>query len=279
MGLGKTLQSLAAIAHLAATGHHRFLVVCPAAVQVNWLNEITKHTMLRSYSLHGSARAEAGQEWLRQGGIAVTTFHTLGRLPDDVRHAPTALVVVDEAHLVKNPGTAIAGAVRAALPRAQGVVFLTGTPMENRVEEFRALVEYLNPRVARRVGAHDALAGARAFRRSVAEVYLRRNQEDVLAELPDLIETESWVEFTAGDTAAYRDAVRSPSLTPARRAAWLAPDSAKLERLRQIVEEAAEDGLKILVFSEFHAALDRVVKGLFRFQSARAPQCSSDRMR
>jgi len=71
-------------------------------------------------------------------------------------------------------------------------LFLTGTPMENRVEEFKALVHYLKPEVAARLSAVDGLAGAGAFRAAVAPVYLRRNQSDVLEELPPRIESEEW---------------------------------------------------------------------------------------
>ena len=56
MGLGKTIQALAALAHLAAKGQRRFLVVCPASVQINWLNETAKHTRLTAHSLHGADR-------------------------------------------------------------------------------------------------------------------------------------------------------------------------------------------------------------------------------
>ncbi len=186
MGLGKTVQALAALTHLAAQGQRRFLVVCPASVQINWLNEIVKHTRLDSHSLHGADRDAASRRWLQVGGIAVTTFGTLGALTD-VRTAEVAMLVVDEAHYVKNPGAQRSKIVAAAAGNAQRILFLTGMPMENRVEEFRQLVGYLQPAVARRVDASDAVAGARAFRRAVAAVYLRRNQEDVLTELPDRI--------------------------------------------------------------------------------------------
>ena len=58
MGLGKTVQGLAVIAHLAARGQRRFLVVCPASVQINWLNETRKHTRLQAHSLHGDRQGE-----------------------------------------------------------------------------------------------------------------------------------------------------------------------------------------------------------------------------
>jgi SNF2 family DNA or RNA helicase len=161
------------------------------------------------------------------------------------------MLVVDEAHYAKNPEAARSRVVQAAVKRSQRTFFLTGTPMENRVEEFRTLVGYLQPRVAQRVNATDAVAGAKAFRRAVAPVYLRRNQEDVLTELPDKIETESWVQLSATDEARYEAAVSKKNLMAMRQAPFSTPSSAKLERLRDLVEEAAQDGMKVLVFSYF----------------------------
>ena len=262
MGLGKTVQALAVLAHLAARGQRRFLVVCPASVQINWLNETAKHSRLTAHSLHGSERDRAARRWLHEGGVAVTTFGTLARLPADVRTAGVAMLIVDEAHFVKNPAAARSQAVARAARDAQRVLFLTGTPMENRVEEFRNLVDYLQPQVARRVDASDALAGARAFRRAVAPVYLRRNQEDVLTELPEKIEVEDWVRLSAADEQAYTAAVGARNLMQMRQAAYLSSDSAKLGRLCEICEEAAEDGLKVVVFSFFLGVLETVGRAL-----------------
>ncbi|WP_447004071.1 DEAD/DEAH box helicase [Saccharothrix isguenensis] len=257
MGLGKTVQALATMTHMAVMGQNRFLVVCPASVQINWINEIAKHTTLTGHSLHGSGRSAAVQRWLRTGGVAVTTFTTLGRL-DGIADAGIAMLVVDEAHYVKNPEAQRAKNVAAIIARSQRALFLTGTPMENRVEEFRNLVHHLQPRVARGLDPADALAGARRFRRAVAPVYLRRNQEDVLTELPDKIEVEDWVQLTTADTAAYTAAVRAKHMMGMRQAAFHAPDSAKLERLAEIVDEALEDGLKVVVFSYFLAVLQTI---------------------
>lgn len=257
MGLGKTVQALAMITHMAAKGQTRFLVVCPASVQVNWINEIGKHTDLVAHSLHGPDRDSAARRWLRTGGIAVTTFTTLGRL-NGLSDSGVALLVVDETHYVKNPASQRSQNVAAAVSRAQRALFLTGTPMENRVEEFRNLVGYLHPAIARRIDATDAVAGARRFRRTVAPVYLRRNQEDVLTELPDKIEVEDWVRFSADDEAAYAASVRSRNLMQMRQAAFHTPGAAKLERLAEIVDEAREDGYKVVVFSNFLHVLDTI---------------------
>lgn len=257
MGLGKTVQALATMAHMAAKGQTRFLVVCPASVQINWINEIAKHTTLGAHSLHGTDRDAAMRHWLRTGGVAVTTFTTLRHLHGVVDEG-IAMVVVDEAHYVKNPDSQRSQSVASIVTRSQRALFLTGTPMENRVGEFRNLVQYLQPRVARRLDATDALAGAKRFRRAVAPVYLRRNQEDVLTELPDKIEVEDWVRLTAADDTAYAEAVRARNLMQMRQAAFHAPDSAKLDRLAEIADEAREDGLKVVVFSFFLGVLDTI---------------------
>src|SRR6185437_7576714 len=158
MGLGKTLQALAAMAHLAVSGEAaavpdgaaapaarpvHFLVVCPASVVVNWLREITKHTTLTAHKLHGPGRDQARQRWLGAGGVAVTTYESLRTLagpgtaldPDGEGPAPAvplAMMIVDEAHYAKNAAALRTRAVRAWAAATARVLFLTGTPMENR---------------------------------------------------------------------------------------------------------------------------------------------------
>ncbi|MBB5912610.1 superfamily II DNA or RNA helicase [Nocardia transvalensis] len=250
MGLGKTVQALAVFTHMAAKGQRRFMVVCPASVQINWLKEIRRHTQLAAHSLHGRERESNGQRWLRDGGVAVTTFSTLGSL-NCLQDIEIAMLVLDEAHYVKNPDTQRSQHVKRVSGQSQRLLFLTGTPMENRVEEFRNLVGYLDPALAAKIDPSDAPAGARHFRRAVAPVYLRRNQEDVLTELPEKIEVEEWVQLSSADENNYRAAVSARNIMRMRRAAFEAADSAKLERLTQIVDEAFEEGRKVIIFSYF----------------------------
>ncbi|WP_278315157.1 DEAD/DEAH box helicase [Lolliginicoccus levis] len=260
MGLGKTVQALAVLAHLAARGQPRSLVVCPASVQVNWVKETSRHTMLPVHSAHGRDKLDAIDAWLAEGGVAVTTFGTVASL--GLAHTPIDTLIVDEAHYVKNPETQRSGVIRHLAIQAEHVMFLSGTPMENRVAEFKALVGYLQPEVGENLDAAATLAGARAFRRRVAPVYLRRNQEDVLAELPERIDVEEWVELSAEDEAAYRVAVVEGTFMRMRRAAWESPRSAKLERMLELVDEASEDGHKVLVFSFFRDVLDAMAAAL-----------------
>ncbi|MGF1663653.1 MAG: DEAD/DEAH box helicase, partial [Kineosporiaceae bacterium] len=268
MGLGKTVQAIAAMAHLRAIGRTHFLVVCPASVLVNWTREVTARSRLRVHRLHGDDREAAVAAWARRGGVGVTTFDALRALPPPpgmpaLGPAPApAMLVVDEAHYVKNPGAQRSAAVAAWAGSAERVLFLTGTPLENRVAEFTSLVAQLQPAL---VPAAAAAPGPHAFRRAVAPAYLRRNTEDVLGELPPLVRVEEWVELRGADADAYREAVAAGSFMAMRRAAY-AParraGSAKLDRLCEIVEEAAANGRKAVVFSNFRDVLRVVAEAL-----------------
>ncbi|WP_420076934.1 DEAD/DEAH box helicase [Streptomyces sp. JL3001] len=262
MGLGKTIQAIAALAHLAGEGQSHFLVVCPASVLINWTREIEKRSALRVTPLHGPDRQEAFADWKGRGGVAVTTFDALRGFPVP-GGGELGMLVVDEAHFVKNPQTRRSMAVSEWAGHCDRVLFLTGTPMENRVEEFRCLVRILQPELAESVDEHDGVAGSKAFRKAVAPVYLRRNQQDVLTELPALQHTDEWEEPSAEDEEAYREAVRAGNFMAMRRAAYARPErSAKLDRLREIAAEAAENGLKVVVFSAFRDVLAAAQKAL-----------------
>ncbi|MGH3189858.1 MAG: DEAD/DEAH box helicase [Streptosporangiaceae bacterium] len=264
MGLGKSVEALAAMCHLHVEGRRHFLVVCPASVLVNWTHEISRHSELRSYRLHGPDRQRNFQAWIRSGGVAVTTYDSLRSLPKPAG-ADLGLLVVDEAHYTKNMNAERTKAVREWAQTTSRVLFLTGTPMENRVEEFKVLVSHLQPGLLPRISNVDGLIGAGHFRSAVAPVYLRRNQSDVLEELPPRVETEDWVELRGRDWEAYRAAVAAGNFMAMRRAAY-APgnprDSAKLGRLVEIVEEASVNGRKVVVFSFFRDVLDVIAAGL-----------------
>lgn len=263
MGLGKTVEALAALAHLWAQGVRRMLVVCPAAVVPNWMREIERHTQVPAHRLHGPARSAGLAAWRREGGIAVTSFGSLGAVLGDGdapgRRAEAAaalapqVLVADEAHYAKNTAAKRTARVRALAEHADHVVLLTGTPLLNRVEEFRSLLGVLDQDLER---ATAGLSGT-AFREAVAPRYLRRNQEDVLVELPEAIEMEDLVPFSRADEENYRQAVAEGTFMRVRQAAFAAGnDSAKVERLREICEGAAASGQRVLVFSAFLDVLE-----------------------
>ncbi|MET9554692.1 DEAD/DEAH box helicase [Streptomyces sp. NPDC006645] len=255
MGLGKTIQAIAALAHLKAEGRTHFLVVCPAGVVINWVREIESRSTLRAYRVHGQDRSTALGQWTRHGDVAVTTYDVLGSLgvPEDV---PVGMLVVDEAHYVKNPETRRSRTVEGWAARTDHVLFLTGTPMENRVGEFRNLVRHVRPDLLPGIRDGDAALSSEIFRKAVAPAYLRRNQQDVLTELPELQQVDEWEEFSPAGRAAYRRAVAAGNFMAMRRAAYADPaTSAKLRRLRELVAEAEVNGLKVVVFSFFREVL------------------------
>jgi len=185
----------------------------------------------------------------------VTTLDSLHTLdvPEDV---VLGMFVVDEAHYAKNHETRRAKTVATWCARAERVLFLTGTPMENRVAEFRSLVAHLRPELVPGIRPSDAAMGPTAFRKAVAPAYLRRNQRDVLIELPGVLHVDEWEEFSQADEAAYRGAVAEGNFMAMRRAAYAVPkQSAKLGRLRELVDEAAANELKVVVFSYFRDVL------------------------
>ncbi|MGC4154392.1 MAG: DEAD/DEAH box helicase, partial [Propionicimonas sp.] len=247
MGLGKTIQALAATCHLRTFDSGPVLVVCPASVMANWEREVEHRTHLPALTLHGPDRQDEVAQWLTEGPIGITTYDTLRRLelPHDLR---LAALIVDEAHFVKNPGTARSRVVRRLAGLADHVWFLTGTPMENTAGEFAELIRYLQSDL---VPPDGMPSGSVAFRRRVSPVYLRRNALDVLVELPSRQEIDEWVYLTAVDEVRYAAAVRSGNLMEIRRAGFGAPSCAKLDRLGELLAEAAANGLKVVVYSFF----------------------------
>lgn len=232
LGLGKTVQALAAMAHLAAGGYRHFLVVCPASVHLAWLGEIAAHTALPAHNLVPSTQGDglpaAIDRWLAGGGIAVTTFDALGRVGESTA-AGLAMVVVDEAQHVEHAESHRSRQIAAVADGAQWTLFLTGMPRSSADPD------------------------------DLAPAYLRRSQEDVLTELPGKVEIDEWVRFSAADDVAYTKAVLSGNLMQMRTAAFHVAKSAKVERLVELVAEARANGRKVVVFSSFPRVLETVL--------------------
>lgn len=256
MGLGKTVEALAVLAHLQANGHSHFLVVCPAAVVSNWIRETKKHTSLKATRLHGPEfeRRYALRMWARAGGVGVTTYDLLAWTMGHLGDIAPGCAVFDEAHFIKNPNAKRSLAAAELISTTPYTVLMTGTPLENNVQEFRNLINYLRPDLAD--SAPDYLASR--FRRHVAPAYLRRNQEDVLTELPELVEIDEWLPMSEADIAQYEPAVAAGNFMAMRQAAMLSSQSVKLARLREIVEEAEANGRRVIVFSYFREVLNVV---------------------
>ena len=259
MGLGKTIQVLAAMCHLAAKGKRHFFVVAPNSVLINWEREVKKHTKLNPIVVHGGDRDDELEQWQREGGVAITTYTTLGRLVDMI--TAIDLLAVDEAHSVKNPEAQRTQSVVRLSGLTEFLVFMSGTALENRLSELQFLIKTVQPKVSAEVASllKQVRPAPAEVRTQLAPVYLRRTQADVLTELPDLTETDEVIPLEPADIEAYR--ICPDNLMNKRLAATIGgggQQSAKFDRLRELLEGYKEDGRKIAVFSFFRQVLDDV---------------------
>lgn len=266
MGLGKTIQALGMMSHLYARGLKYFLVICPASVLVNWQREVEKFLSIPGYIFHGQDMEEDIHPWMEEGGIGITNFESLGRLceawnlVERVTPFPD-LVVVDEAHYLKNPGAARTVLAGRILEKSRYALLMTGTPLENRVEEMCQLVSLIRPEFAEELKNMAAYDKATRFEEKAAPVYLRRTREDVLGELPDLIEEDAWCELSKEERSQYRLSVAAGNFMAMRQLSWEMKDpaqSVKAQRLLEICQEARENHRKVIVFSFFRNTLEKV---------------------
>jgi SNF2 family DNA or RNA helicase len=268
MGLGKTLQAISAIAHRNLAGATRFLVVCPASVVTNWMREVDSRSNLPIIKIHGEDHKTSLQRWIESSGIGITTYDTLKSFElteQQISALNVDTVIVDEAHYIKNIATGRTRTIQKWLDRSPNVIFLTGTPLENRVEEFVALAKLLDSKMGNELSRVALAAGPESFRKAVAPIYLRRNTEEVLKELPELIEVIEYCTWEGVDKQKYIDAVAAGNFMAMRRAAFSPqPDMqpSKLERLVELVEESIDSGQKVIVFSYFRSVIEQVMQAL-----------------
>jgi len=269
MGLGKTMQALAVLTQRQALGGKHFLVVCPASVLVNWQREIQTRSDLTAIKIHGEDQKLSLDYWRKAGGIALTTFDTLKSFDitdEQIAELKLDTLIVDEAHYVKNLGTGRSRTIMRWLSRTPRVLFMTGTPLENRVNEFINLAYLLDQKFASNLNRAALSAGAEAFRREVAPIYLRRNSAEVLAELPELSEINEYCTWEGANYPFYESAVIAGNFMAMRRAAMLPHLSGaipnKMLRLLELVDEAFENNQKVIIFSYFREVLDYIFHSL-----------------
>ena len=260
MGLGKTVQAIAAMVSLKAMGGTHFMVVCPASVLVNWCREIKQFSDLAVTPIRGGDQG-AVRKWTQEGGVAVTTYESISRfyLPESFCFS---MLVADEAHYAKNPAARRTQALLILRRRAERVLFMTGTPLENKVDEMCFLVSCLRSDIAGQIREMKYISSAPQFREKLAPVYLRRTRDNVLSELPELIEKEEWCEMGLQEWKAYTLSVAAENFMAMRQVSWDVDlrHSSKAKRLLELCDEAKEDGRKIIVFTYFRETIRAVQK-------------------
>ena len=263
MGLGKTVQAIAVMAHMnSSAAGGRFLVVCPASVLINWCREIRKFSSIEAHLIHGSGRENAFANWKRNGGAAVTNYESLKHIVDGIDgQMKLDLLVIDEAHYIKNPDARRTKYIHRLEDEAERILMMTGTPLENKVDEMCELIGFLRPDLVPEIRAYAGMRRVAAFREILSPVYLRRQVRQVLDELPELIEKEEWCSLTEADREAYIKEVIGGSFMSMRRVSFLQDDlscSAKAVRLLELCEQAREEGKKIVIYSWFRETLRKV---------------------
>ena len=267
MGLGKTIQALAAMAHLYAENpRSRFLIVCPASVLINWCRETVKFSDVTPYLLHGARRKETFAAWKENGGAAVTNYENMGWIAEEINDRINLdLLVIDEAHYIKNPRALRTKRIRALEDESERIVLMTGTPLENHVDEMCELIGFVKPELVGEIRKFAGLRQAPAFREMLASAYLRRRREDVLEELPPLTIENEWCAMTQQDRDAYAAAAIDRNFTSMRRVSFLQEDprtSSKALRLVELCDQACSEGRKVVIYSYFRETLRKVVEML-----------------
>ncbi|GAB1343308.1 DEAD/DEAH box helicase [Gemmatimonas sp.] len=308
MGLGKTIQILALLDTRRRDDHGPSLVVVPRSLLYNWRAEAARFApALRVADWSSATRHESAFDTAAID-VALVTYGTLRRDAARLSELAFDYVILDEAQAIKNQGTATAKACRVLQARHR--LALSGTPVENRLEELWSLLDFLNPGMlgsssrfatALRGGGNPSVRTAEGgtppvddlLARALRPVILRRTKLEVAPELPARIERTLEVELEPKQRSFYeqvrarvradvmsqveanglarsklhilegllrlRQAACHPVLADPRKKAL---PSAKLDALVPALVDAAAEGNKVLVFSQFTSFLALVRSAL-----------------
>ncbi len=300
MGLGKTHQIMGLLCLVREQNPQgNVLVVCPRGVLEHWHNLLTTFAPdIPVVVYHGPSRSldrlEAG------GQLILTTYDLLLRTTDQLCTARWEVAVFDEAQRIKNPRTKAARAARKV--KAEFLVALTGTPLENRLLELWSVVDLILPgylgserdfKAAYRSPTHHQL---HRLRQRLSVLTLRRVKDQVLSDLPEKVEDLRYCRLVEDQRALYRsiytqqapeinEMLRDPNseipymhifalLTRLKQICdhpalvedgpGTAARSGKLEVFEQILAEALEGDHQVVVFSQYVKMIDVLSRYLER---------------
>ncbi|MGN1388866.1 MAG: DEAD/DEAH box helicase [Bulleidia sp.] len=299
MGLGKSVQVIALIRSLPK---HHTLIICPASLVYNWSNEFTKFAPdLETVMIIGNAaQREELIHAHTANEILITSYDSIKRDVELYDGHHFDIEVIDEAQYIKNAATQAASSVKEI--NAAFRIALTGTPIENRLSELWSIFDYLMPgflftyRHFRNayelpiVRDQDEETMNR-LREMIGPFILRRLKQDVLTDLPDKLEEVSYAplegeqkelydarvqrlkimlgkqsdeEFRKNRIAVLAELTRLRQLccSPALVYDTYKGNSAKEDLCIDLIERAASEGHKILLFSQFTTMLDLLIRRL-----------------
>ena len=216
MGLGKTVQTLAAAELLARErGIERVLVVAPASVKYQWETEIRKYTDRPVQIIDGSVEQRRAQ-YRQPTFYRLINYEQVVRDLDELNAWHPDLIVLDEAQRIKNWESKTSRAVKKL--RSRYAIVLTGTPVENKLEELYSIVQFVDDRRLgpafqflhdhRVLDAEGKLLGYRnleAIRERLQPIFLRRTRAEVLNQLPARTDTTLFVEMAEEQRGPYAE--------------------------------------------------------------------------
>ncbi|MET3194816.1 DEAD/DEAH box helicase [Bacillus sp. OAE603] len=295
MGLGKTLQSISYILSILPEVRNKklpVLVVCPSSLTYNWLSEFYKFAPnIKSVVLDGkkSDRMKL-QEDVSTVDVVITSYPLLRKDIKWFEKQTFHTVFFDEAQNFKNPLTQTARAVKKL--QANYRFGLTGTPVENSLEELWSIYHVVFPELFQGLKEYSNLT-KKTIARRIRPFLLRRMKEDVLKELPEkveMIESEELLPEQKKLYAAYLAKLRQETLKhldkdksfgktririlagitrlrqicchPALFIEGYKGSSAKFEQLLQIIEESKHANRRVLIFSQFTKMLEMIGREL-----------------
>ena len=215
MGLGKTIQAIAAVEVLARHfGVSRTLVVCPASLKYQWQSEIARFSGRAARVISGG-RMQRRKDFAEADFCKITNYEKLQPDLDLIADWAPELVIVDEAQRIKNWNTVAARALkRIDSPYA---LVLTGTPLENKLEELISIVQFVDQhrlgptwkvlhehQVKDEGGRVTGYKGLETIGRTLAPIMIRRRKSEVLTQLPSRTDQTLLVPMTEAQMDLHR---------------------------------------------------------------------------
>ncbi|QOY35132.1 SNF2 helicase associated domain-containing protein [Anaerobacillus isosaccharinicus] len=294
MGLGKTLQSITFIVSALPEIREKkqpVLIVCPSSLTYNWLSELMKFAPdIQAVVVDGQKHERMKiQKDMTDCDVLIISYPLLRRDIKWFEKQNFHTVFFDEAQAFKNPVTQTARAVKKI--QASQRFALTGTPVENSLEELWSIFHVVFPELFQGLKQYSNLT-RKTIARRIRPFLLRRMKEDVLLELPEKIELTQRVELLAEQKKLYaaylaklkndtlkhldKDTIRKNKIKilagltrlrqicchPALFVDSYKGSSAKFELLLQILEEAKLSGRRVLIFSQFTKMLGLISREL-----------------
>lgn len=295
MGLGKTIQTIAFLQSKLEEKHGKYLIICPSSVVYNWQHEwlnFVPETETIIITGNKEEREQKKQEALDKNiPIWITSYPLIQRDDDLYGDQEFETIVLDESQTVKNSAAKTTQAVKRL--KSETKFALSGTPIENHLGELWSLFSIIQPGLFKNRKVFQAMEQERIAAK-IKPFILRRLKRDVLQDLPEKTETTEYIELSDSQKRLYQtqhaaikqeiktlidtdslNANRIKVLAGMTRLRQICCDprlvtsnfegtSSKLERLMEYLEEARENGKRVVLFSQFTSMLKLIRERLDR---------------